>query len=155
VIVPCDDKLSQIVTEQIVTEQIDLESFLPFLEDSRGEERIRRQKEIAYARCRSSMPYSPYWFELLDCLLPWIVPAIALASLWMARAQGNESLQRTAERMYFAAMLVVAGVTLRTVLADDGCWIVHTSSLGLMVLAVAIPRHVSGADGMLPGPIEF
>jgi hypothetical protein len=33
-------------------------------------------------------------------------------------------------------------ITLRTILADDNCWLLHTSSLGLMILGAIFPHHM-------------
>jgi hypothetical protein len=80
------------------------------------------------------MPYNPYWFESFAPCLPWIVPAIALIGLWVAKATDDCFVQRIAERIYFAAMLLVAAVTLRTVVENDGCWLLHMVSMGIMAL---------------------
>ena len=40
------------------------------------------------------------------------------------------------------AMVVAAMITLRTILADDSCWRLHTSSLGLMILGAIFPHHM-------------
>ena len=101
------------------------------------------------------MPYDPYWFEFLDGFFPWLVPFIAFASLWVARLGRDERIQRNVERVYFASMLIVAAITLRTILADDGCWILHTGSLGFMVLAAAMPKPESAADEYYAGHVEF
>ncbi len=85
------------------------------------------------------MPYMPYWFESFGPCLPWVVPCIALAGLWTAKCSENRQLQRTAERIYFAAMLLVAWVALRTVIANEGCWLLHMASIGAMVLGATFP----------------
>ncbi len=56
-------------------------------------------------------------------------------------AKGSESLQiqKTSERVYFAAMLLVAWAALRTVISNEGCWLIHMSSIGLMVLGATYP----------------
>jgi len=62
-------------------------------------------------------------------------------------------LQRTAERIYFAAMLLVAWVALRTVIANEGCWLLHMASIGAMVLGATFPvsEHPSiDHDGEVP-----
>ena len=86
------------------------------------------------------MPYIPYWFESFEPCFSWIVPAIALASLWGAKFTDDSRIQKIAERCFFAAMLVVAAATLRTVMVDDGCWLLHMTSLGIMVLGATFPQ---------------
>ncbi len=80
------------------------------------------------------MPYNPYWFESFAPCLPWIVPVIAIIGLWVAKATDDCSVQRIAERIYFAAMLLVAAVTLRTVVENEGYWLLHMASIGIMAL---------------------
>lgn len=85
------------------------------------------------------MPYMPYWFESFGPCLPWVVPCLALAGLWMAKCTDNLHIQRNAERIYFAAMMLVAWVALRTILANEGCWLIHMASIGAMVLGATFP----------------
>jgi len=85
------------------------------------------------------MPYMPYWFESFALYLPWIVPSLAIAGLWVAKSSENEQIRKASERVYFAAMLLVAWAALRTVIANEGCWLMHMSSIGLMVLGATFP----------------
>jgi len=86
------------------------------------------------------MPYIPYWFESLTPCFPWVVPCLALASLWLSKSSDNRSVQRFGERIYFGAMLLVAGVALRTILVNEGCWLLHMGSIGFMVLGATFPH---------------
>lgn len=86
-----------------------------------------------------TMPYMPYWFESFGPFLTWVVPCLALAGLWTAKCSDNLQLQRAAERIYFAAMLLVAWVALRTVIANEGCWLIHMTSIGAMVMGATYP----------------
>jgi len=89
----------------------------------------------------------PYWFESLGPFLPWVVPCIAIAGLWIAKSSESLQLQRTAERFFFAAMLLVALVALRTVIANEGCWLIHMASIGAMVLGATFPaREVANSE---------
>jgi len=87
-------------------------------------------------------PYVPYWFEAFSQCIPWIVPILALAGLWIARLCEDSRVRSIAEACYFGAMVVAAMFTLRTILADDNCWLLHTSSLGLMILGAIFPHHM-------------
>jgi len=86
------------------------------------------------------MPYIPYWFESFGPWFPWIVPAIALSGLWLANSSQNGRFQKVAERVFYAAMLVVAGAALRTVLANEGCWLLHMASMVVMILGATFPQ---------------
>jgi len=101
---------------------------------------VVRKEIVLAARKWSPMPYIPYWFESFAPCFPWIVPGLALAGLWFARSTHDRTLQILAERVFFAVMLIVAAATLRTVLANDGCWLLHMGSIGIMVLGATIPQ---------------
>lgn len=85
------------------------------------------------------MPYTPYWFESFALAFPWVIPSIALLALWFARCSDDRYFRTIAERSFFAAMIVVAWGTLRTVLANEGCWIVHMVSLAAMIVGSVFP----------------
>jgi hypothetical protein len=59
--------------------------------------------------------------------------------MWMSKASENEHWQRVAERFYFAALIIVAWGTLRTILWNDNCGFAHTISLGGMVIGGIFP----------------
>ncbi|MCU0706731.1 MAG: hypothetical protein MUF23_00405 [Pirellula sp.] len=100
------------------------------------------------------MPYVPYWFESFAAWFPWIVPALSILSLWIARLCDDARVRSNAERIYFIMMLVVATATLRTILADEPCWLLHTGSLCLMVVGAIFPQsHADGAGVDLPGDL--
>ncbi|MEQ1827634.1 MAG: hypothetical protein ABL921_16870 [Pirellula sp.] len=86
------------------------------------------------------MPYAPYWFESFAPCFAWIVPVTALIGLWVARASHDRRMQQIAERIYFAAMSLVAVATLRTVVTEEGCWLLHMTSMGIMVLGATFPK---------------
>ena len=90
----------------------------------------------------SYMPYVPYWFEVFSAWTPWVVPILAILGLWIARLCEDSRVRGAAEACYFGAMVVAAMITLRTILADDHCWLLHTSSLGLMILGAIFPLHM-------------
>ncbi len=126
----------------------DLESFLKSYHDRSSRSRKgfpRWPLESSEQGSKLAMPYMPYWFESFGPFLPWVVPCIALAGLWIAKGSASLQLQKTAERIYFAAMLLVAWVALRTIVANEGCWLIHMSSIGAMVLGATYPavEHTS------------
>ena len=83
--------------------------------------------------------HAPHWLDSLNLLAPWVIPAIAILSLWLARGSEDANFRRHAERLFFTAFLIVAGATLRTLLANDGCWLVHTASLAVMIVGAIFP----------------
>jgi hypothetical protein len=92
------------------------------------------------------MPYVPYWFEFFAGWFPWIVPVLSLMSLWIARLCDDSRIRSNAERIYFIMMVIVATATLRTMLANEPCWLLHTASLGIMVVGAIFPHCHFDAD---------
>ncbi|MFO0011342.1 MAG: hypothetical protein ACK553_01235 [Planctomycetota bacterium] len=96
------------------------------------------------------MPYVPYWFESFAAWVPWLVPILSLLSLWIARLCDDSRVQSNAERIYFIMMVIVAMATLRTMLADEPCWLLHTGSLGAMVVGAIFPQSHLDTDLSVP-----
>jgi hypothetical protein len=86
------------------------------------------------------MPYIPYWFETLAPCFSWVVPTIAFSGMWLSRSTHDRSFQLIAERAYYAAMLIVAAASLRTIMTNEGCWLLHMFSIGIMALGATIPH---------------
>ncbi len=97
------------------------------------------------------MPYVPYWFESFDSLFPWVVPAIAIGGLLAAKGCETKRVRRIAHQAYYAGMLIVAWCTLRTIVADEGCWLLHMSSMGAMMLGSTIRISESEEDSPFGG----
>lgn len=107
---------------------------------------VADRQERKGLRGGSPMPYVPYWFEIFASWFPWIVPILSLMSLWIARLSDDLRTQANAERVYFFMMVIVAMATLRTMLADEPCWLLHTTSLGVMVVGAIFPHSQVDAD---------
>ena len=65
---------------------------------------------------------------------------LSVVALWIARLMDDAHWRTAAERTFFTVMLIVACGTLRTILANDGCWLLHTGSLCVMVLGAIFPQ---------------
>lgn len=79
-----------------------------------------------------------------------MVPALALwaiAALYMQRSDVECTLTQL---LYFGTLLLISFVTLRTITTNDGCWLVHTATLGITIVAGAMRRPVSTAPGYVP-----
>ncbi|TWU66311.1 hypothetical protein [Crateriforma conspicua] len=69
------------------------------------------------------------------------MPVIGVSTLLSAKLASGESLAK-AQRRFFACLLVITIVTLRTVIVCDDAWIFHMSTLALMIVgALIIPDH--------------
>ena len=78
----------------------------------------------------------PQITEIVDAI---IMPFIGgLAILFAKLSQGDAA--RWAERQFFAVLVVITLVTLRTVILCDEVWLIHTSTLGTLIVgALVIP----------------
>ncbi len=79
------------------------------------------------------------WIETLSMCFPCIVPLVALVGLWVARCSPDREVRQLAERAFIAMMLVVGGGTLRTIVVNDAFWLLHTSSLSIMIVGAIMP----------------
>jgi hypothetical protein len=82
-------------------------------------------------------------FEISNQCGPWIVPFLAVAGLWCARATDNHSFTRWAESAFLVLLTLAATVTLRTIVINDACWLLHCVSLSLMIVGAIFPFAVS------------
>ena len=70
-----------------------------------------------------------------------MMPFIGGLALLLAKVSHGDR-ARWAERQFFAVLLVITIVTLRTVITCHEIWLVHTTSLGaLIVCSFLIPGH--------------
>ena len=80
----------------------------------------------------------PQFTEIIDAIVMPLIGAIAL--LLAKLSQGDAA--RWAERQFFAALVVITLVTLRTVIVCNEFWLVHTATLGTLIVgALVIPGH--------------
>ena len=79
------------------------------------------------------------WIEQVADSFVWFIPISAAIGLWMVRWHPSKMARVWAERLFFAALLVVASGTLRTIVVDDPSWLLHTFSLGAMVVGAILP----------------
>jgi hypothetical protein len=82
-------------------------------------------------------------FHSLSGCSVWLVPVVAMwgvACLYWGRFGGQAAM---AQVVYFTCLFGIAGLTLRTVMANDGCWLIHTSTLGVMIVFGSMLRPSS------------
>jgi hypothetical protein len=76
--------------------------------------------------------------QIADTIILPLIGGIALLTAKLS--VGNA--QRIAERNFFAALIVITAITLRTVITCDEIWLVHTTTLGLMIVgSLVIPSQ--------------
>ncbi len=78
----------------------------------------------------------PQITNFMDAIM---VPLIGCVALMVAKFTVGDA-ARWAERQFLAVLLVITLVTLRTVITCDEVWLVHTTTLGCMIVgALVIP----------------
>ncbi|MCR9296152.1 MAG: hypothetical protein NXI32_25845 [bacterium] len=88
----------------------------------------------------------------MESLIGWIGNyssiLVPLCAVWAVACLYSLEAGRTCrvtEGLFFVALLLVAGCTVRTVLINDGCWLVNTASLGCLVVAGVMRRPEDSA----------
>jgi hypothetical protein len=74
-----------------------------------------------------------YWSVLL-------VPALAIWAILGMNLARETHLEPVSDAMYFLIMLVIGALTWRTVETHDACFLIHTASLGIMIVYGVLPR---------------
>ena len=69
-----------------------------------------------------------------------LVPLLALWAIIGLYTQRSGGQCVATQVLYLSVMLFIAGITIRTVMVDDGCWLVHTASLGVLVVSGVMRR---------------
>lgn len=95
------------------------------------------------------------WFQNLQFGMSWALPLLALILLWLCRFSHDAVAKLVSERLFYAVLLFLAGVTLRTIAINDPAWLLHTTALGVMVVGGIIPFTLEPAsestdEAMLP-----
>jgi hypothetical protein len=86
------------------------------------------------------VPDLPHIAQILDAVT---LPLIGSISLMLAKFSVGDT-ARVAERHFFAILVVITGVTLRTVIICDQTWLLHTTTLGMLIVgALVIPSQES------------
>ncbi len=81
--------------------------------------------------------------RVIECIVDYagfIVPLLALWAITGLYSQRAGCQCIGSQMLFFCVMLMISGMTVRTVIADHGCWLVHTASLGVMIVAGVMRR---------------
>ena len=80
-------------------------------------------------------------FYLSNVLNVWLLPALAATTLAVAKLTHGPA-ARLAEQQFLTTLIVMTVITLRTVIICDEAWLVHMSTLGLMIVgALVLPNQ--------------
>ena len=78
-------------------------------------------------------------FQTLRIVDAIILPLLALGILFLSKVSDGD-LARWAERQFYIALLVMTFVTMRTVALSGDAWLVHTGTLGIMIIGSLVVR---------------
>ncbi len=91
------------------------------------------------------------YIEMLDILadfFPFLVPAIAILGLVAARTAGFESAKAWSESFFYGALVIVALGALRSMIGNESDWLIHTASLGSLIIGACIIAICSTQNAM-------
>ena len=88
------------------------------------------------------------WIDAIEFNAAWFFPIVSLVGLWLCRLSPDELLGVWSERIFFAMLLLFAGITLRTIAGNEQAWLLHTASLGIMIVGGVIPSTPENSDAM-------
>ncbi|MCG8652130.1 MAG: hypothetical protein MI861_19985 [Pirellulales bacterium] len=79
-----------------------------------------------------------YLASVVDAI---ILPILGITALMFAKFSGGEA-ARLAERQFLATLVVMTLITIRTVVRCDEVWLVHTTTLAIMIVgALIVPNQ--------------
>jgi len=90
---------------------------------------------------RLEIPQVPDLPQITQIVNAISLPLIGGLSLLLAKLSIGDA-ARLAERHFFVTLVVITGVTIRTVIHCDEIWLVHTMTLAMMIIgALVIPSQ--------------
>lgn len=86
--------------------------------------------------------------QFIQSIASWagiLVPLLAVWAIVGLYTQRHGCQCIATQVLYLSVMLFIAGITVRTVMVDDGCWLIHMASLGVISVAGVMRRPESQA----------
>lgn len=77
-----------------------------------------------------------------------LVPALAVWAVIGINVYKAEAQRPVIDTLYFLIMLLIAALTWRTMSVNDSCWLIHTASLGTMIVAGVLPRREAADEAV-------
>jgi hypothetical protein len=83
------------------------------------------------------------WSLMISFVEVFSLPIVGSVALALSKLTSGSAV-RVAEHWFFGVLLAVTLITCRTVIVLDPCWLVHTATLGLMIVgALLLPDRES------------
>ncbi len=84
------------------------------------------------------------------CCSSFMVPVMALWAIVALYLQRDDCECTTTQLLYFGTLMLIAFITVRTMATNDSCWLIHTATLGITVVAGAMRRPVGAMSHFVP-----
>jgi hypothetical protein len=87
--------------------------------------------------------------EIIECAVLCsgaLVPMLAVWAVFCLFTVRSGYACHATEVLFFLVLLLVVGLTVRTMMTDGACWLVHTASLGTMIVAGVMRRPAAQAE---------
>ncbi len=81
--------------------------------------------------------------QFIDSIASWssvLVPILAVWAIAGLYTQKSGCQCPATQLLYLTVLLFIAGLTIRTVIVDDECLLIHTATLGVMVVSGVMRR---------------
>ncbi len=92
---------------------------------------------------------------LVELFVVWTSVLVPLLAMWAIATIYMHKPNHpgiAVESLFLFVLLIVSAATLRTVVVNDGCWLVHSTSLSAMILAGVMRRPLDqSSDSLLIG----
>jgi len=89
------------------------------------------------------------FLQLLQIFNAIVPPIVALSILFLSKVSHGE-LAKWSERQFYTALAVMTVITIRTVIRADDAWLIHTATLGLLVVGSLYVRTEPTSFANLP-----
>ena len=80
----------------------------------------------------------------------FMVPVMAMWAIVTLYLQRDDCESTTTQLLYFGTLLLIAFITVRTMATNDPCWLIHTATLGITIVAGAMRRPAVATTHFVP-----
>lgn len=78
------------------------------------------------------------FLELLADFFPVFVPAMAVFGLVAAQTAHIQGVRRIAMSIFYGSLVVVSIGAIRSMVHNEGTWLLHSASLGMLIIGASI-----------------
>jgi hypothetical protein len=89
--------------------------------------------------------------QFMELCVQWtsyLVPALAAWAIAGINLYRATALRPLVDSSYYFVMVLIGILTWRTMSSNDACWLIHTASLGIMIVFGVLPRREPLEDAL-------